>query len=284
MIEVTLLGTGSPMVDPKRAGPSTLVRAGGQTFLVDCGRGVLQRAAAIGVGAANLSALLLTHLHSDHITDLSDVITTRWVTTFVPTPLPVIGPPGTAAVVEATLAALGPDISYRIGHHADITEPPIIEVHEYTEGSVWESDGVEIRVAPTDHRPVEPTIGFRIEHDGASVVLAGDSVPCASLDKLAAGAGALVHTVIRKDLVQHAPQQRLRDILDYHSSVEEAAATAERAGVGILILTHYVPGIQPGQEDDWRALAATVFDRQIELGDDLHRVEVHPGVCAKPAS
>jgi ribonuclease Z len=284
MIEVTLLGTGSPMVDPKRAGPSTLVRAGGQTFLVDCGRGVLQRAAAIGVGAANLSALLLTHLHSDHITDLSDVITTRWVTTFVPTPLPVIGPPGTAAVVEATLAALGPDISYRIGHHADITEPPIIEVHEYTEGSVWESDGVEIRVAPTDHRPVEPTIGFRIEHDGASVVLAGDSVPCASLDTLAAGAGALVHTVIRKDLVQHAPQQRLRDILDYHSSVEEAAATAERAGVGILILTHYVPGIQPGQEDDWRALAATVFDRQIELGDDLHRVEVHPGVCAKPAS
>jgi ribonuclease Z len=284
MIEVTLLGTGSPMVDPKRAGPSSLVRAGGQTFLVDCGRGVLQRAAAIGVGAANLSALLLTHLHSDHITDLSDVITTRWVTTFVPTPLPVIGPPGTAAVVEATLAALGPDISYRIGHHADITEPPIIEVHEYTEGSVWESDGVEIRVAPTDHRPVEPTIGFRIEHDGASVVLAGDSVPCASLDKLAAGAGALVHTVIRKDLVQHAPQQRLRDILDYHSSVEEAAATAERAGVGILILTHYVPGIQPGQEDDWRALAATVFDRQIELGDDLHRVEVHPGVCAKPAS
>ena len=41
MIEVTLLGTGSPMVDPNRAGPSTLVRAGGQTFLVDCGRGVL---------------------------------------------------------------------------------------------------------------------------------------------------------------------------------------------------------------------------------------------------
>jgi ribonuclease Z len=272
------------MVDPKRAGPSTLVRAGGQTLLVDCGRGVLQRAAAVGVGAANLSALLLTHLHSDHITDPSDVITTRWVTTFVPTLLPVIGPPGTAAVVEATLAALAPDISYRIAHHADITEPPIIQVREYTEGSVWESDGVGIRVAPTDHRPVEPTIGFRIEHDGASVVLAGDSVPCESLDKLAAGAGALVHTVIRKDLVELAPQQRLRDILDYHSSVEEAAATGERAGVGILILTHYVPGIAPGQEDDWRALAASAFDRQIELGDDLHRVEVHPGVCAKPAN
>jgi len=301
MIEVTLLGTGSPMVDANRAGPSTLIRAGEQIFLVDCGRGVLQRAAAVGVGAAGLTALLLTHLHSDHITDLSDVITTRWVTTFVRTPLPIIGPPGTAAVVAATLEALAPDISYRIAHHADITEPPAIEVHEYTEGSVWnslgaseatgnqdvgaseatghEQAGVQIRVAPTDHRPVEPTIGFRIEYGGASVVLAGDSVPCESLDALATGAGALVHTVIRKDLIARVPQQRLKDILDYHSSVEEAAGTATRAGVGTLILTHYVPPLAPGQEDDWRALAASVFPRQIELGDDLHRVEVHPGVC-----
>jgi len=163
-------------------------------------------------------------------------------------------------------------------------------VHEYTEGSVWDSvgaseatghqdGGVQIRVAPTDHRPVEPTIGFRIEYGGASVVLAGDSVPCESLDALAAGAGALVHTVIRKDLIALVPQQRLKDILDYHSSVEEAAGTATRAGVGTLILTHYVPPLAPGQEDDWRALAASVFPRQIELGDDLHRVEVHPGVC-----
>jgi ribonuclease Z len=284
MIEVTLLGTGSPMVDPNRAGPSTLVRAGDQTFLVDCGRGVLMRAAAAGVGAANVTALLLTHLHSDHITDLSDVITTRWVTTFTRTPLPVIGPPGTAAVVEATLAALAPDISYRIAHHADITEPPVVEVHEYTDGPVWDANGVQIRVAPTDHRPVEPTIAFRIEYAGASVVLAGDSVPCASLDELADRAGALVHTVIRKDLVEQVPQERLKDILDYHSSVEEAAATATRAGVGTLILTHYVPPLAPGQEDEWRARAASAFDRQIELGDDLHRVEVHPGVCTKPAN
>jgi ribonuclease Z len=111
------------------------------------------------------------------------------------------------------------------------------------------------------------------------VVLAGDTVPCQSLDELAAGAGALVHTVIREDLVLAMPMQRIRDICDYHSSVEQAADTAARAGVGILILTHYVPAIVPGQEDEWRALAATVFDRQIEIGDDLHRVEVHPGVC-----
>jgi ribonuclease Z len=283
MIEITLLGTGSPAPDPNRAGPATLVRAGEQIFLVDCGRGVLQRLAAVGVGPSWLTALLLTHLHSDHIADLGDLIISSWITNFgTPKPLVIIGPPGTKTVVDATLVAFGPDIGYRIAHHADLNAPPDVRVHEYTEGQVWAQSGVTIRVAPTDHRPVEPTIAFRVEYDGASVVLAGDGVPCTSLDELAKGAGALVHTVIRKDIVALSPNQRVRDILDYHSSVEEAAATAARAGVGTLILTHYVPTIAPGQEDQWRALAATEFSRQIELGDDLHRVEVHPGVGVKP--
>jgi ribonuclease Z len=285
MIEITLLGTGSPAPDPDRAGPATLVRAGEQIFLVDCGRGVLQRLAAVGVGPSGLTALLLTHLHSDHIADLGDLIISSWITNFgTPRPLVVIGPPGTKTVVDATLVAFGSDIGYRMAHHADLNAPPDVQVHEHTDGEVWADHGVSVRVAPTDHRPVEPTIAFRVEYDGASVVLAGDGVPCASLDALASGAGALVHTVIRKDIVALSPNQRVRDILDYHSSVEEAAATATRAGVGTLVLTHYVPAIAPGKEDEWRALAATEFSRQIELGDDLHRVEVHPGVCVKPGA
>ncbi|TVS87710.1 ribonuclease Z [Mycobacterium helveticum] len=277
MIEITLLGTGSPVPDPNRAGPATLVRAGGQVLLVDCGRGVLQRAAAVGVGAAGLSALLLTHLHSDHIGDLGDLLITRWISTFAPdpAPLPIIGPPGTAETVEATLQAFRHDIGYRIAHHADLDVPPAVQVHEHTDGPVWDRDGVSIRVAPTDHRPVAPTIGFRIEYGGASVVLAGDTVPCATLDGLAAGADALVHTVIRKDIVANIAQQRLQDICDYHSSVQEAAATAARAGVGTLVMTHYVPALVPGQEEQWRALAAGEFGGRIELGDDLHRVEVN---------
>ena len=71
-----------------------------------------------------------------------------------------------------------------------------------------------------------------------------------------------------------AAMQRIRDILDYHSSVQQAAATAQRAGVGTLVLTHYVPAIAPGQEDAWRALAAEEFSGRIELGDDLHTATV----------
>lgn len=276
MIEITLLGTGSPLPDPHRAGPSTLVRAGGATLLVDCGRGALMRLAAAGVGANGLSALLLTHLHSDHVTDLGDVLTTRWVTGFGAPPLPIVGPPGTAELVDATLAALARDIRYRIDHHEDLTEPPAVAVTEVTGGPAWEAGDVRVTAAPTDHRPVAPTVGFRVEHDGAAVVLAGDTVPCPTLDELCAGADALVHTVIRKDVLEHAPVQRLKDVCDYHSSVEEAAATAARAGVGTLVLTHYVPALVPGEEDVWRKLAATVFDGPVELGDDLLRVEVSP--------
>lgn len=273
-MDVVLLGTGSPLPDPDRAGPATLVRAGGRAFLVDCGRGVLQRAAAVGLGAGQVDALLLTHLHSDHLTDLNDVITTRWVTSFEPSPLVVIGPPGTRAVVDATLAALAHDVSYRLAHHEDLTWEPPVEVTECTGGTVLDAGGVRITVAPTDHRPVHPTNAYRIDHDGRAVVLAGDTVPCEGLDHLCEGADVLVHTVIRADLIEQLPIPRLVDICDYHSSVEDAARTAARAGVGTLVLTHYVPALVPGEEKVWRDRAAVHFAGAIELGDDLLTVAV----------
>jgi ribonuclease Z len=271
---VTLLGTGSPMPDPHRAGPATLVTTGDDHYLVDAGRGVLMRMAAIGVDAPNLRAVLLTHLHSDHLTDLNDVITTRWVMTFEPTPLTIVGPVGTRAVVDALLAALAPDIAYRMAHHDDLDHPPPVDVIEVTHGAVDLPGAATITCDQTDHKPVEPSLGYRFEHGGASVVAAGDTVPCEGLDRLCAGAGALVHTVIRKDVIAQLPFQRIKDTLDYHSSPEEAARTAARGGVGTLILTHYVPPFPPGGGHDWRALAAAHFDGAIELGDDLHRIEI----------
>ena len=275
-ISVTLLGTGSPLPDANRAGPSTLVTAGSSHYLVDAGRGVLMRLAGAGVAASQLSAVLITHLHSDHLTDLTDVITTRWVMSFAPTPLTIVGPPGTGEVVDHLLAALGPDIGYRMAHHADLGYRPPVEVVEVEDGPVEVAGEATVICAPTDHKPVHPSIGFRFDHGGASVVVAGDTVPCIGLDELCAGAGALVHTAIRKDIISAIGIQRLVDTLDYHSSVEEAAQTAARNGVSTLVLTHYVPAFPPGGGEDWRTLAATHFSGRIELGDDLLRVDVEP--------
>ena len=276
MLAITLLGTGSPMPDPTRAGPATLITGGTEQFLVDAGRAVLMRLGGASCSAGQLSAVLLTHLHSDHITDLNDVITTRWITTFEPSPLTIVGPIGTRAVVDHILASLEPDIGYRIAHHGDLDYQPPVEVIEVIEGKIDLGGQVGVSCAPTDHKPVEPSIGFRFDYDGASVVVAGDTVPCEGLDRLCIGAQALVQTVIRKDVIENVPMQRLQDTLDYHSSPEEAAKTAARADMETLVLTHYVPAFPSGGGEDWRNLAATHFAGTIELGDDLHRVEVHP--------
>jgi ribonuclease Z len=273
-MKITLLGTGSPIPDPARAGAATLVQGEGTTVLVDCGRGVLMRLVAAGVLPLMLDALLVTHLHSDHITDLNDVITTHWVMSGAPTPLHVFGPRGTRHVVDATLDALAPDVEYRLAHHENLTWRPVVEVTEVGPGDTFAVGSARVRVAATDHRPVEPSVAYRVEQDGRSAVLAGDGVPCATLDEVCAGADVYVQTVLRADLVRNVPNARLQDILDYHSSVEDAAGTAARANVGTLVLTHYIPAPFPGSEDEWRARAAEHFGGTVVLGDDLTTVEI----------
>jgi ribonuclease Z len=273
-MQLIVLGSGSPLPDPERAGPSTLVRTSVGDLLFDCGRGVLMRTAAAGSAAGALRALFLTHLHSDHTTDLNDIVTSRWITSFQPHPLPVFGPVGTASLLRATEAMLELDIGYRLTHHDDLQWRPTAQVVECERGKVLEDGDVRISAAPTNHAPVHPTVGFRVEEGGRSVVIAGDTVPCAGLDELCAGADMLVHTVVRPDLIQPVGLPRLVDVLDYHSSVADAAQTAARNGVGTLVLTHLVPAPQPGTESEWIALALAHFDGEVVLAQDLLTLDV----------
>jgi ribonuclease Z len=276
-MEVVLLGTGSPIPDPGRAGPSTLLKAGEdglEQVLVDAGRGCVMRMAAAGSLPVLLQGVLVTHLHSDHLTDLNDVITTQWVMTTEPTPLRIWGPAGLAHYVEKTLEALAPDIGYRIAHHDDLTWEPQVEVTEVHPGDRFTVGAMQVGVHETVHAPVEPAVGYRVEREGAVVALAGDTIPCPGLDALTADADVYVQTVIRDDIVKLVPVARMQDILDYHSSVAQAGQTAARNRVRTLVLTHYVPAPQPEQYDEWIAMAAEHFDGEIVMGDDLTSVVV----------
>ena len=126
------------------------------------------------------------------------------------------------------MASLEPDIAYRIAHHDDLTAPPAVEVIEVADGPRRSRHGAD------DHgradRPQARSSRASVIAStvtSAAVVVAGDTVPCAGLDALCAGADALVHTVIRKDIIANVPIPRMQDTLDYHSSPEEAAQTAE---------------------------------------------------------
>jgi ribonuclease Z len=251
-----------------------LVRTAAGDLLFDCGRGVLMRAAAVGSGAGAFRALFLTHLHSDHITDLNDIFTMRWVTSLVPNPLPVFGPGGTTTLLQATEAMLRPEIGYRLAHHDDLQWGPSSTVTEVDRGGIFEEGAVLVTAAPTDHAPVRPTVGYRIDEGERSVVVAGDTVPCAGLDALCAGADVLVQTVVRPDLIEQFGLPRLTDVLDYHSSVADAAQTAARNGVRVLVLTHLVPAPAPGTEQEWLDQAAAHFDGEVILAADLLTVDV----------
>jgi ribonuclease Z len=283
-MKVTLLGTGSPLPDPNRAGPSTLVSSGSHIVVVDCGRACVMRLVGAGVMPSFVNLVLLTHLHSDHICDLNDLVTTRWITTptAMASPLTIIGPVGTRRVVEGMLEMLALDEQYRLAHHQDLRTAGgmKIEVIELTAGDAHEHGDLVVRAFRTDHRPVEPTLGYRIEHDGRVAALAGDTIPCDELHDMCRDADVYVQTVLRDDLVKQLAQLlpgnagRFTDILDYHSTVEQAGQTAARSGAKHLVLTHYVPAMQPGTEDEWRQMAAAHYAGPITLGPDLTHVEV----------
>jgi ribonuclease Z len=147
-------------------------------------------------------------------------------------------------------------------------------VTEVDRGVIFDEDSVRVTAAPTDHAPVRPTVAFRIDEGGRSVVIAGDTVPCAGLDELCSDADVLVQTVVRRDLIEQIGLPRLTDVLGYHSSVPDAARTAARNGVGTLVLNHPVPTPAPGTEQEWLDQASAHFQGKVVLASDLLTLDV----------
>lgn len=260
-LTVVLCGTGSPLPDHERAASCTAVVAGGEVFLVDVGPGAWESVDLSNLPTSAVGTVLLTHLHSDHIGDLGEAMTQSWIAGRSK-PLEVVGPAGTAQVVEGFAQAYAHDVDYRVAHHEDSYMPRAAAKAVAREiappmdpsGSVVVIDrgGLVVRAFPVDHRPVEPAFGYRFEWRGRSVVVSGDTKKSASVARNAKDADLLVHealvpTLILRaaDVAEKTGRTRLaklaRDLPGYHTSPVEAAEVARDAGAKKLVFTHLVP-------------------------------------------
>ena len=262
-LHVALCGTGSPLPDPTRAGPCSVVIAGKRIFVVDAGAGGAQNIVQMGIPPGRIEALFLTHYHSDHIDGLGPMMLLRWSGRSSQSPLPIHGPPGVDSVLAGFEAAYTLDTGYRIAHHGPKILPPsgaggtALPFALPPEGQgdsvvVIDDGGLKVTAFRVNHKPVQPAVGYRFEYKGRSVVLSGDTAPTPSLITAAKGADVLVHDALQPKLValltrglmargQANMAQVTRDIVGYHSTPEQAAQDAKAAGVRYLMLNHIVP-------------------------------------------
>jgi ribonuclease Z len=296
-LHVVLCGTGSPLPDKDRAGACTAVLAGGEFVLVDIGPGAWESADLAGLPTGDLSAVLLTHFHSDHIGDLGEAITQSWIAGRA-RPLDVYGPEGTTRVVDGFDQAYAADAHYRTVHHGESYMPAAAEPavgHDVAladtpdaDAVVFDRNGLRVTMFRVHHDPVTPAVGYRFDYKGRSVVVSGDTAKSASVAKHAAGADLLIHEALQPqlmgrvaDVADRTGHQRLakmaRDTLTYHTSPVEAAEVARDAGVTTLVFTHEVPG--PRNFILRRMFLAgvkDVFPGEVVLGEDGMRFDLPP--------
>ena len=172
MTEIVLTGTGYPRPNPDRAGPGVLVRRGDCVLQFDAGRATTLRLAALGVSCRDLSALFVTHHHSDHLVDLPDVVLTRWTvrdTDKPDRPLPIVVPEGPASrFVERLLEAWREDIDVRVAQSGRGTRPEIdCRPFACDEDAleVWNGGGLTVFARQVRHEPVVPAVAYRVESD-----------------------------------------------------------------------------------------------------------------------
>lgn len=273
-LRITLLGTGTgPAVNLDQFGASTLIEAGGERLLFDSGRGATLRLVEAGIPIGSVARVFLTHLHSDHIVDLPDLLLSGWAnsTTGRRRPLSVWGPAGTVAMMHAIQQAFSFDIHLRrdVDEHFSAEGIRVVS-RDIDEGLVFEEGGVRVTAFLVDHAPVEPAFGYRVDYRGRSVVLSGDTRFSENLIKYAKGVDVLIHEATDPvGLRARSTNPALTEsVIGHHATPEQAGEVFSRVRPRLAVYSHVTNAP--------RILEQTrkTYDGPLEGPEDLLRIDV----------
>lgn len=278
-MEVTVTGVqGGPPVFKGQAGAGTLVRFGTEEnncsdvmLQFDTGRGTTQQLSKLGVPVGRLSAVFLTHMHSDHTEGLTDIAQLRWHFNSKGPKLPVVcssdaqTPKGFSISCRGFASHIGDaminsgEISQRLAENpARLPGGPadILEAVTFSQAAapteVWASGDVKVSAIFSRHIPGHAS--YRVDTPAGSVVIGGDagndtpapprsSSTSAQVETLANGADVIVHSTIHPVMSPDGTTGFPPPIYFRQSTATDLGAMAERAGAAHLVLTHLIPPV-----------------------------------------
>ncbi len=287
VFNVTLLGTGCPAVSTTRYGAATLVQAGEQNILIDVGSGVTQRLVAAGLNGADIDAVLITHMHSDHLIDFYQFIISSWHQSRTK-PQKVYGPKGIKKFIKETMAVWDDERNLRIEFEQRTSTTALkIEVVEFdSQAPIIQTEHLTVKPIQVMHEPVDPAYGFSFEAAGKKVILSGDTRYCDNLIEQSKGADLLIHEVFVHGCMEVTgtrSAQGLKAVESYHTLSDEVGKIATKANVKALALTHIVP--PDADRAQLIGQAKADFAGPVIVGEDLMRFDlvnrqVHHGETA----
>jgi ribonuclease Z len=267
-LSLRLLGTSASRPTVERNVSAVAIHREGETLLVDCGEGTQRQMMRYGVSFA-LADIFFTHFHADHLLGVIGLIRTMALQGRTD-PLRLWGPRGGARVlrrVEALgferasfpveILELEPDqrvprsgyeiVAFPVEHRASASlgyalveadrkgrfNPDLARELGIPEGPMWGAIHRGQAITLDDGRVIEPGVLVGPTRPGRTVVITGDTRPCAATVHAAHDADLLVHeATFGDDELERAKETG-------HSTAREAATVAREAGVRRLVLTHF---------------------------------------------
>jgi ribonuclease Z len=282
--KITLLGTGTPKPAIDRFGPSTLIEAGKNRILIDCGRGTMQRIHQIDTNASTFDKLFLTHLHSDHTTGIPDLWITGTLRQRLKNPLKIWGPKGTKDMIYHIKEAFKVDTLVRreahemFGGNWEVEGLRIIP-HEIDEEFIYSEDGVTVIPFRVNHHDAYSTVmslGYRIEYDGKCVVISGDTCYCENLIKYSKDVDLLIHEVCTLP-VGEVGSDRFRLRVSHHTLPEDCGKVFSAVGPKLAVFYHFVqfPDVSL---DGIMERTRSEYDGPVVFGEDMMQIEIGDSV------